>query len=296
MTTTEVLAAVTQVLLNARLKLKTDTEANWTKNNPVLLDGEVGLVSKTYPLKFKVGDGTTGWTALGWGNVAMLTQLMDDATHRLVSDVQITAWNAKAPATPATGSAAGLMSGVDKAKLDGIATMANYYIHPNDANTRHATDAQMAAWNAKARRFIFDHSAYQNSDPSTSNPQKQIAKDLVAVANAGENIIVFASDVLPPETTYRDRVAGIVSIGSITTAEVIGTVNDFVYDSNDEGQTITLISAEITFKADGTVIVTKTNLTPLMVTKEGITNLIAKAFEDFTSNSFIISCGTSIIQ
>lgn len=37
-----------------------------------------------------------------------------------------------------------------KTKLDGIATGANNYVHPNDANTRHVTDAEKDAWNSKA--------------------------------------------------------------------------------------------------------------------------------------------------
>lgn len=37
-----------------------------------------------------------------------------------------------------------------KTKLDGIATGANNYVHPNDTNTRHVTDAEKSAWNGKA--------------------------------------------------------------------------------------------------------------------------------------------------
>ena len=50
--------------LNARLKQKTDTAANWTANNTVLLKGEIGIESDT--LKFKFGDGITAWTSLGY--------------------------------------------------------------------------------------------------------------------------------------------------------------------------------------------------------------------------------------
>lgn len=50
--------------LNARLKQKTDTAANWTANNPVLLKGEIGIESDT--LKFKFGDGVTSWNQLAY--------------------------------------------------------------------------------------------------------------------------------------------------------------------------------------------------------------------------------------
>ena len=41
--------------LNARLRLKYDTAADWASKNPVLLAGEVGIESDT--LLGKVGDG-----------------------------------------------------------------------------------------------------------------------------------------------------------------------------------------------------------------------------------------------
>ena len=53
------------------------------------------------------------------------TMITTDATHRFVTDTQISTWNAKASTAIATTSANGLMSKEDKAKLDGIATGAN---------------------------------------------------------------------------------------------------------------------------------------------------------------------------
>ena len=53
------------------------------------------------------------------------TMITTDATHRFVTDTQISTWNAKASTAVATSSANGLMSKEDKKKLDGIATGAN---------------------------------------------------------------------------------------------------------------------------------------------------------------------------
>lgn len=61
--------------------------------------------------------------------------------------------------TAATTGAAGFMSAADKTKLDGVATGATAYTHPanhpasvitQDVNNRFVTDAEKAAWNAKA--------------------------------------------------------------------------------------------------------------------------------------------------
>lgn len=59
---------------NTRLKLKYDTYENWTRNNPVLLAGEVavttvsvqqkGTVNKVPSVLMKIGDGTTAYNSL----------------------------------------------------------------------------------------------------------------------------------------------------------------------------------------------------------------------------------------
>lgn len=44
--------------LDSRIQNKYDTEQNWTTNNPVLLNGELIIVSKEDgTIGFKVGDG-----------------------------------------------------------------------------------------------------------------------------------------------------------------------------------------------------------------------------------------------
>ena len=45
-----------------KIQLRRDIAANWTANNPLLLNGEVGIETDT--LKFKVGNGTQRWNAL----------------------------------------------------------------------------------------------------------------------------------------------------------------------------------------------------------------------------------------
>lgn len=52
------------MVTRTRIKLRRDTAANWTTNNPVLAEGEVGFEKDTY--KFKIGDGTSLWSVLGY--------------------------------------------------------------------------------------------------------------------------------------------------------------------------------------------------------------------------------------
>jgi hypothetical protein len=50
--------------MGQRIKVRRDTGANWTANNPVLNDGEQGF-DKTAQ-KMKVGDGVTAWNDLSY--------------------------------------------------------------------------------------------------------------------------------------------------------------------------------------------------------------------------------------
>jgi hypothetical protein len=50
-----------------QIQLRNDTAANWTSNDPILAVGEIGIETDTD--LFKLGDGATAWTALGYGGV-----------------------------------------------------------------------------------------------------------------------------------------------------------------------------------------------------------------------------------
>lgn len=54
-------------IVNARFEFRRDTAANWTANNPVLLDGELGWERDTR--KVKMGNGTSAWNSLPYGGI-----------------------------------------------------------------------------------------------------------------------------------------------------------------------------------------------------------------------------------
>ena len=64
--------------INTRIVLKTDTEALWTSNNPVLLKGEIGIASDLN--KFKIGDGSKKWSELKYAGLSPeeVTKLIGD--------------------------------------------------------------------------------------------------------------------------------------------------------------------------------------------------------------------------
>lgn len=77
-------------IIKARMQQRQDTLAGWAGENPVLLKGELGLVSDD-PNAYKVGDGVTAWNDLpmrGWdGNIAQTT---GDSTTAVMSQKAVT--------------------------------------------------------------------------------------------------------------------------------------------------------------------------------------------------------------
>ena len=65
---------------NSRIQWKKDTASNWTSNNPVLLNGEIAIVvTNANETRFKIGDGTSSFTALPY---------QDEAVRALITAVQ----------------------------------------------------------------------------------------------------------------------------------------------------------------------------------------------------------------
>ena len=65
---------------NARVQNKRATSANWTKNDPVLLDGEIIIVDTAAgEIRYKVGDGTKKYSQLPFTDEAMLTLISSKA-------------------------------------------------------------------------------------------------------------------------------------------------------------------------------------------------------------------------
>ncbi len=50
-----------------QIQLRRDTASNWTTNNPTLAQGEFAIETDTD--KYKIGDGSTAWTSLGYSSL-----------------------------------------------------------------------------------------------------------------------------------------------------------------------------------------------------------------------------------
>lgn len=60
---------MTKTIIKAQMKQRIDTEDNWKAKNPVLLNGELGLISGDP--RYKIGNGTTPWNDLPFRGVGI---------------------------------------------------------------------------------------------------------------------------------------------------------------------------------------------------------------------------------
>lgn len=113
-------------LYNTRIKLKRDTEENWTSKNPILLDGEMIIVkTNDGKIRKKIGDGVKKFSELPYDEITIDSAISTTSTNPVQNKVITLALDGKAATAVATTSANGLMSNADKAKLDGIELGAN---------------------------------------------------------------------------------------------------------------------------------------------------------------------------
>lgn len=117
-------------IFNIRVKNKRDTEANWKKKNPVLLDGEIIIVTTTSgDTRFKVGDGKKTYNQLPFQDQktrdlipSVDSSLSSTSTNPVQNKIIKSELDKKAERDVVNTTTNGLMSVADKKKLDGIAT------------------------------------------------------------------------------------------------------------------------------------------------------------------------------
>ena len=80
-------------ILTVRIRQKYDTAENWSKNNPILLAGEIGIESNTN--RIKIGNGTSNWNDLTYagggggdgGSVIVDTTLSTESSNPVANRV-----------------------------------------------------------------------------------------------------------------------------------------------------------------------------------------------------------------
>lgn len=167
------------------------------------------------------------------------SKVIQDSTHRFVTDVEKNMWTAKADNAVATAYRNGLLAAADKAKLDSIDANANYYVHPDtheatmirqDATHRFVSDAQITLWNSKAPNTL----ASQSSAGLMSAEDKQ-ALDSLKSGGGSSGGNVSASNIIQDDEHRFATSAQLEKLDSIPE-----TIDNFelIFDENDGAVTI----------------------------------------------------------
>lgn len=86
-----------------KIQTRRDTAANWASVNPVLSQGEKGIETDIFPPKYKIGDGSTAWNSLGYGEASSAVSISVAGN----SNVTLTTLQASANIITFTGALTG---------------------------------------------------------------------------------------------------------------------------------------------------------------------------------------------
>lgn len=247
-----------------KIRWRRGTASQWTTMNPVLSSGEAGFETDTG--KFKIGNGIADWVSLpyaladsthssdtnnphsvtkeqvGLGAVPNVdatnpSNIVEDASHRFVTDVEKLSWTNKVDQVEGKQLSDENFSLTEKNKLSGIqsgatvnqtdAYLLNRANHSGtqsadtiveDATHRFATDSEKTAWNAKA-----DSSTVSAHTSDTNNPHV-VTKDQVGLSNVpnvdATNPANIVEDATHRFVTDAEKVAWNSAGASFTEADV----------------------------------------------------------------------------
>lgn len=202
-------------ILKTRIKLKYDTLANWVKNDPVLLEGELAVATipeaapankQLPPVMFKVGDGASKFSELGWAS-ALAADVYDWAKAAArpaykYGDADLTGFGSAATKAEGYFDKAGSASAAEtnaKAytdeKIGALPAQAEYTLEAGETDgslvlkkngVAVGDDAVVAGWAdllAKANKAISDAAAAQTTaDAKYTKPAAGIPKADLAAA------------------------------------------------------------------------------------------------------------------
>jgi len=201
-----------------QIQLRRDTAAAWTAANPTLAEGEIGLETDT--TFYKIGTGSTAWTALAYGSITG-TLANDSVTTAKILNANVTA--AKI-ASDAVTTAKILDANVTTAKIaDDAVTTAKIL----DANVTTAKIADNAVTQAKlADRVVgsaeFDNLTLNAQTGTTYTLVLTDAHKLVTQSNASA-----ITTTIPPNSSVAFEIGDQVNLlqlgaGQVTVAAGAG--------------------------------------------------------------------------
>ena len=214
--------------LNTRIQIRNDLAATWTKKNPVLLKGEMGVETDTR--KIKIGDGLNKWSALSYSgaDVADIEKVIADNRDTAYSlepvadqtDAQALA-TIESPKDGDTAIVKRIISG-DKASytayvydgawkaMDGNYNAENVYFAndltytaPIGVLTVPSSGSGTIASSGKNVKDVLASILAKEKNPDTTQPSASMNSDNIKAYEAGTNIpIKYSISTNPGSYTY----------------------------------------------------------------------------------------------
>lgn len=118
--------------LNTRIKHKRDLEANWSTNNPILLNGECIIVDMDDGLiRLKIGDGTNSYLSLPF---------IDDDLRSAISEIN----SIPRSTSDDNGKVLSVINGVPTwTSIDDIISIQKYYTGTEDPTSSIGSDGDL---------------------------------------------------------------------------------------------------------------------------------------------------------
>lgn len=213
--------------LNTRIQLKHGLAASWTKSNPVLLAGEVGIETDTF--KMKVGDGTSHWDTLGYLGadandiLAIINENRDSCTTVEVAEGKNDTEALATIPNPKNGDIAVLVKVISGDKksytafvydnawkaMDGNYNASNVYFDKDLTYTvgigTLAKPSSSATFNAagKSVEEVLKKLMAEEVNPSITQPSATLSSDNIGAKEVGTNIAIkYNISTNPGSYTY----------------------------------------------------------------------------------------------
>ena len=213
--------------LNTRIQLKHGLAASWTKSNPVLLAGEMGIETDT--LKMKVGDGASNWSALGYLGayandiLAIINENRDSCTTVEVVEGQSDTEALATISNPKNGDTAVLVKVISGDKksytafvydnawkaMDGNYNASNVYFDKDLTYTvgigTLAQPSGSSTFSAagKSVEKVFSELMAKEANPSTTQPSATLDSNNIGAKEVGTNIAInYNISTNPGSYTY----------------------------------------------------------------------------------------------
>ena len=244
--------------IEAQYRLRVDSAADWTSNDPTLLLGEIGLENDTE--KMKIGDGSTAWTSLGYAyhTPSEMTTISGDLvavhhtrSHAITGTSDHTAGTWKAVYTDGSGDVQELALGSTAGTIlstNGAAAAPTFIDHGgisglgDDDHTLYIKSNGNRAFSATISGVTPTDAAHLTRKDYVDGQDTTISGDLVTGYTAADAVVTAAYTAA--DTTISGDLSSEID-SDISTHEAGSSHDSRYYTESEIDSTITTVSGDL---------------------------------------------------